>query len=400
MSLITLLFKAHQPVRFREYSFFELGKHQAYFNDNLNHQIINRVSDNCYLPTNNILLNLINQLKGKFKFAMSISGTLLDQLEIYRPDVIQSFKKLVDTGQVELICEPYYHTLACFYSSKEFEEQVLMHKVKIEQLFGISPDTFSNTELIFSDKISRQVSKIMFKNILSEGVSFLKMMQDGVNFTESSNLRLLLRNHALSNDLAFRFSDKNWPGYPLNAKKYKKWVADSSKYLSNIFIDYETFGEHNSAETGIFKFFINWVKSTASGKKMKFEMLKNISNYKLKEHFISVDEPISWADHERDISAWRGNSMQYESLSRIFRFEKWVKQINDELITKTWRYLQTSDHFYYMSTKGFTDGNVHNYFSPFKTPHDAYRCYMNIISDFELVLKKKLKHLAATQNTA
>lgn len=389
MSNLALLFKVHQPCRFSEYSFFDLGTHRDYFNNELNRAIIDKVSDKCYLPANQLLKKLIEVSRGRFKFNMSISGVAIEQLEQYRPDVLMSFVELVNTGAVEILCEPYYHSLASLYSPNEFTRQVLLHRQKIYETFKQFPVSFLNTEMLYNDFIARQIAHLGFNNILTEGVDHIS--SDG-NFDKAyrphdTNINVYLREHNFSNDIGYRFTDTNWSEFPLSPFKYYKWMEKSDQQLINLFLDYETFGEHHQSSSGIFEFFENWVMIVLNKNKFSFRNIKNLRSIPLKKELLTIPNTISWADTEKDASAWSGNSMQYEALLRIYDLEQAVLKKDQATLTDIWRKLQISDHFYYMSTKGLADGMVHNYFSPYRTPHDAYRYYMNIVSDFELLIK-------------
>jgi alpha-amylase len=328
----------------------------------------------------------------EFKVSYSISGVLLEQLENSAPEVIDSFKDLVKTKNVELLNETYYHSLAFLYSKKEFKEQVMMHKKKLKSLFNYTPKVFRNTELIYNNEIAEFVEKMGYNGILAEGADHILGWRSP-NFVykpTSSNISLLLKNYRLSDDVAFRFSERSWKEFPLTSEKYAQWInaVNGNGNIVNLFMDYETFGEHQWESTGIFNFL----------KKLPEEILKHpdnnfmtpsevIKNYK---PVADLDIPyiISWADVERDVSAWLGNKMQQSAIQKIYAMEKYVKMSGNKKLIDDWRKLQTSDHFYYMCTKWFNDGDVHKYFNPYDTPYDAFISFMNIINDMELRLKR------------
>lgn len=390
---VCLYFQVHQPNRLKKYSFFDIGVDHFYEDDHLNAEVLNKVSDKCYLPANNLLLKLIHETNGEFKVTFSLSGVLLEQLEHHRPDVLASFKQLVDTGCVEILSETYYHSLAYFYSKDEFRRQVRIHKKKVETLFGVKPKVFRNTELIYSNEIAQYIEGMGYKGILTEGVDRILGYRSPNYLYQSPNctkIKTFLRNYSLADDVGFRFSDKNWNEYPLTGGKFADWVAREEGDILNIFMDYESIGEHQWADTGIFEFFNAWPREVLA-KGIKFTTpSKAIKDFETKGVF-DAHEPISWADQERDLSAWIQNSMQYEAVNKIHSLEKKVKTSKNKHLVHTWAKLQTSDHFYYMCTKGATDGLVHNYFSPYDSPYDGYIYFMNALSDLEVCLNKRKK---------
>lgn len=394
MATICLYFQVHQPFRLKEYSFFHIGREYQYENEELNLQVLNKVSDKCYLKANELILKQIKKHKGKFKVAYSISGVALEQFEKSRPDVLASFQALAKTGNVEFLAETYYHSIAALYSATEFQRQVDLHKEKIKQLFGIEPTVFRNTELIYNNNIAKYIQKHGFEGILAEGAERLISTNPAnkVYLAQTKKgLPVLTRNYKLSDDMSFRFSDKGWKEWPLTVAKFSTWLQDIAKEkddVINLFMDYETFGEHQWEDTGIFEFIEQLptvvLKNTTLDFKTPSEIFKSIPS----KYTIDSPETISWADSERDMSAWQGNSMQHECLEKVYSFEDDVLASKDQNIIDCWAKLQTSDHFYYMSTKHSSDGAVHSYFSPYHTPHDAYLHYINILADFEIRLKK------------
>ena len=382
---ICLYFQVHQPTRLRQYRFFDIGKDSHYYDDFANRTILKRVAQKCYLPMNELLLEAITKTKGKFKVAFSISGSALEQFDRYAPEVLESFKKLAATGKVEFLCETYYHSLASLASHAEFVHQVEKHKAHIQDVFGVTPVTFRNTELIYSDDIARQVYDLGFKTMLTEGARHIMGWQSpDYVYTAISQpkLRLLLRNYGLSDDLAFRFSEKGWQEYPLTAEKFAGWLKAADGDIVNLFMDYETFGEHQKAESGIFDFMRALPAAVLAAGDMEFvtpaQAVKNIKPVDT----LSVPDPISWADEERDLSAWLGNELQQDAYNKLYRLTEKLGIINDPELWADFGHLQESDHLYYMCTKFFSDGEIHKRFSPYETPYEAFINYMNVLSDF------------------
>ena len=387
MRSICFYFQVHQPYRLRTYRFFDIGKDHYYFDDYKNRYIARRVADKCYLPTNQVLYDLIQEYGSAFKVSFSISGAALDQFEAYTPEVIESFKRLASTGCVEFIGETYVHSLSALKSREEFESQVRIHSDKIEKLFGRRPTAFRNTELIYSDTIGEMVADMGFKVMLTEGAKqVLGWKSPNYMYCNAINpkLKLLLKNFQMSDDIAFRFSNRDWPEWPLTTEKYVDWLIaiDSREETVNLFMDYETFGEHQWAETGIFEFMKALPATVFKNSNFSFNTPSELADMLQPVAAVHVPYPISWADEERDLTAWLGNDLQDDAFDKIYQLEQKVKQLNDFEIVKDWRYLQTSDHFYYMCTKWFSDGDVHKYFNPYGSPYEAYINYMNVFSDF------------------
>ena len=396
MRTICFYFQVHQPFRLKPYRFFDIGEDHHYWDDFLNRNVIRKAAQRCYLPMNALLMDLIHQYPGKFKVAFSISGTFLDQMEAYAPDVLESFQKLVATGQVELLNETYTHSLAALKSKEEFTKLVKKHQKKIKELFnGYTPKVFRNTELIYSDSIGSMVSEMGYKGILTEGAKhILGWKSPNYVYTNANdpNLKVLLKNFRLSDDIAFRFSNKTWADYPLTTDKFVSWLnaIPKEEQVVNLFMDYETFGEHQWADTGIFEFMRHLPEAIFKHSNFSFSTPSEVIDHSQAVGKIHVPIPISWADEERDLTAWLGNDLQDEAFDRLYELEKQVKEIEDPEIQRDWSYLQTSDHFYYMCTKFFSDGSVHQYFSPYDTPYDAFINYMNVLSDFMLRVKEKI----------
>jgi alpha-amylase len=404
----------HQPLRLDSFNYFDIAKGKNYFTPD-NRKILKKVAAKCYYPANQTILEIIAKYP-EFRAAYSLSGVLLDQCEQYEPKLLSNFQQLVKTRKVELLNETYYHSLSYLFSKSEFIEQVLMHRRKIYELFKKKAQIFRNTELIYSNRIAEFARQLGYKAILAEGwekylhwrsPNFVynarheelgttyKEMLAKKRFTETiePEIRLLLKNYKLSDDIAFRFGDRTWSGFPLTAEKFADWVEEVPGNTVNLFMDYETFGEHQWQDTGIFKFMQSLPRELLK-RGISFKTpSETIASYPIPGD-INVPNLLSWADMERDLSAWMQNRMQNEALKKIFEIRKLLQKLEHKLpdktkvaeIYKTWRYLQTSDHFYYMSTKYWSDGDIHAYFSPYDSPYDAYINYMNVLNDFRQTL--------------
>jgi alpha-amylase len=393
MRSICLYFQVHQPFRLRTYRFFDIGADHYYYDDYQNKHIVKRIAENCYLPANEILLNLIKEHGSGFRVSFSITGTAIEQFKKYTPEVIESFKKLAKTGNVEFLAETYSHSLAAFKDEAEFTQQVNQHAETIEELFGVKPVTFRNTELIYSNDIADMVYKLGYKIMLTEGAKQV-LGWKSPNFLYNSRphpqLRLLLRNYQLSDDIAFRFSQSSWGEWPLTAEKYLNWlnIIDKKQDVVNLFMDYETFGEHQKAGSGILAFLKAFPGIVLSSKKWIFRTPSQLAD--LLDPVASLDVPytISWADEERDVTAWLGNDLQDEAFDTLYSVSHILADCDDEELIRDWNRLQCSDHFYYMCTKWFSDGAVHHYFNPYSTPYEAFINYMNVLSDFLIRVKE------------
>jgi alpha-amylase len=386
---ICLYFQVHQPHRLRLYRFFDIGRNSYYYDDFANRTILKRVAERCYLPANRLIHDLITKYKGDFKVTFSITGSVIEQFEKFAPEVIQSFNDLAKTGCVEFLAETYSHSLASLISEDEFREQVLLHSEKINTLFGIKPRVFRNTELIYSDRIGSVVADMGYEAMLTEGAKHvLGWKSPNYLYTNAINpkLKLLLKNFNLSDDIAFRFSNQNWSNWPVTAEKYTGWLTKALEKddIVNLFMDYETFGEHQSVSTGIFDFLKHLPGEVLKTNKCVFDTPSGICAKHQPVAPLHVPFPISWADEERDTSAWLGNELQNEAFDKLYSAEKKVKESGDETLLADFRKLQQSDHFYYMCTKFFSDGAVHKYFNPYETPYEAFINYMNVVSDFLL----------------
>ncbi len=388
MSAICFYFQVHQPYRLRHYTVFDLGQSHFYEDDQANRDILLKVAHKCYLPTNKLLLDLIKKNKGKFKISFSLSGVVMEQFAAWAPEVLQSFKDLVDTGCVELLAETYAHSLSVLYSEQDFKEQIQLHSELLEKHFNVRPTIFRNTELIYSNRIAKIIEDLGYKAILAEGADHVLGWRSPNMVYQPANclsLKLLLKNYSLSDDIAFRFSNRGWPEFPLTAEKFANWVhtAGLKGEVINLFMDYETFGEHQWEETGIFEFMKALPAQILTNPNFSFVTPSEVAQNIAPMARLDIPEEISWADVERDLTAWLGNQMQHDAIEAVYRLEEAVRSKQDPNLLQTWRRLQTSDHFYYMCTKWFSDGDVHKYFNPYGSPYDAYINYMNVLADFE-----------------
>ena len=404
MPSVCFYFQVHQPLRVRKYRVFDVGENSSYFNDNSgtsldNKAIIEKVARKCYLPANATLLENIKN-HPEFKASFSISGVALEQFEKFAPEVIDSFKALVDTGNVELLSETYYHSLASIHNQEEFVHQVRLHRKKIRDLFSLTPTVFRNTELIYSNEIAKKAEEMGYTGILAEGADHVLGWRSPAFVykpTGTEKIKLLLKHHRLSDDIAFRFSSREWPEFPLTAPKFADWVSshNGNGQTINLFMDYETFGEHQWEDTGIFEFLRHLPRAILEkGDNDFITPSEAVERY---EPQAELDIPyyVSWADTERDLSAWMSNDLQKEALETLYDLGKEIVHVDDLDLLEDWRRLQTSDHFYYMCTKWWNDGDVHKYFSPYESPYEAFIAYMNVMQDLRLRLndaKKKQDH--------
>ncbi len=396
MKTVCLYFQVHQPWRLKKYRFFNMGKDHHYLDDLLNRSIMQKVARQCYLPMNALLLKLIRENEGRFRCTFSVTGIAVEQFKTYAPEVLDSFRELAATGCVEFLAETYSHSLAALASPEDFCEQVELHTRMLEREFGLHPTAFRNTELIYSDEIGKAVADMGFKTMLAEGARHV-LGWKSPNFVYANaidqRMRLLLRNYKLSDDIAFRFSDKGWDQWPLTPEKYVSWLAseDTPGDVINLFMDYETFGEHQNADTGIFDF-MRALPAAVLAKQGELEFA-TVSETAQKHQPVSVlhcPHVMSWADEERDVTAWLGNELQNEAFSKLYAQKEKVLELDDPDFYYVWSFLQTSDHFYYMATKWLSDGDVHSYFNPYDSAYDAFINYMNVLSDFIIELDAAL----------
>lgn len=406
MTAICLYFQVHQPCRLKRYTAFDIGRDHDYEDREENRRLLDKVAERCYLPANALLLDLIRKYEGRFRMAFSISGVLLDQLVRHRPDVLESFQGLGDTGCVEFLNETCCHSLSFLFSRDEFRAQIGRHRGKIKELFGQDGKTFRFTELIYNNELAGEAEKLGYEVILAEGAKALLGLRSpnrvyrasldkdgdgGGNGDNAGRIKLLLRNYRLSDDVSFRFSNRDWEEYPLTAEKYARWIhrEKGADKVVNLFMDYETFGEHQWAETGIFPFLEKLPGEILQDREFVFATPIEIA--RMVEPVDSIDAPelSSWADTERDLTAWLGNAMQRDAAEALYGLERNIKACKNADLLENWRKLQTSDHFYYMCTKWFADGDVHKYFNPYPSPYDAYINYMNILDDLSRQVKKE-----------
>lgn len=384
MKTICIYFQIHQPFRLKRYRFFNIGRDHYYFDDYANEDILQQIAGRSYVPANRMLLDLVNQYKGKFKVAFSISGVALEQLEVYAPEVIDGFRELTKTGSVEFLTETYAHSLASLYDPEEFRNQVRHHSERIEMLFGQKPTVLRNTELIYSDEIAEMVYDMGYTKMITEGAKHIlgwKSPNYVYQAATQPKLKLLLKNSRFSDDIAYRFSNYSWNEYPLTAEKFISWIAGTpaEEEVVNLFMNYETLGNLQPSYTGIFEFFKamprfafeNGIGFSTPGEALDSHEPIGIMN---------VPNPISWTDEERDLSAWVGNKLQKSALQSLYEVGERVRLCTDRRLKQDWLYLQTSDHFHYMSTKHFGSGQ--SQFSPYMSPYDAFNNYMNVLSDF------------------
>ncbi len=393
MPSVCFYFQVHQPFRIKKYGFFDIGEDHNYFLEegegNLNNKwVMEKVAHKSYIPTNKLLLKLLEQYPD-LKLSFSFSGVVLEQMEKYSPETLKTFQDLISTGRVEVLSETYYHSLAFLYSKEEFRKQVDIHKQKVKDLFSFTPKVFRCTELFYSNEIAKEAEQMGFDGVLGEGIDNILGWRSS-NFLYkpkgTERIKLFMKNYRLSDDIAFRFSAHAWKEFPLTAEKFARWVShiNGSGEVVNLFMDYETFGEHQWKETGIFEFLNVLPKEILKNKDNNFiTVSEGVDKYDIKDE-IDIPYITSWADTERDTSAWTGNDMQKDALIKLYNLENKVLQTKDPEIIDIWRKLQTSDHFYYMGTKSMGDEVVHSYFSPYGSPYDAFISFINVLNDLKL----------------
>ncbi|HVI60586.1 MAG TPA: glycoside hydrolase family 57 protein [Candidatus Saccharimonadales bacterium] len=394
---VVLYLHVHQPYRIRHYTVFDTAVRHDYFNtaydDRVsNERILKRVAQKSYLPTNARLLQLLKD-NPEFKLSLSLSGLVIEQLERCAPDALRSFQDLCATGRVEILAETFHHSLAFFYSQEEFEIQVDMHRRKIEEVFGQTPRVFRNTELAYNNQLAHWADQAGYQAVLCEGWDPVLDWRSP-NFVYrpagTESIRLLMKNYRLSDDIAFRFGDREWSEWPLTAAKFAHWMSEEKDATNfNLFMDYETFGEHQWEESGVFDFLENlpkeWLKTAGN----TFMTVSQAAETFDPVDEIDVPQIITWADTERDLSAWLGNAMQESSIRGLYDLGDRIIGSGDWELIEDWRRLQTSDHFYYMCTKWFNDGDIHAYFSPYESPYEGYINFMNAYRDLQARLAEK-----------
>lgn len=396
MKSVCFYFQVHQPYRVKRYRVFDIGNDPEYFNDrgesDLNtRKIIEKVAAKSYIPTTKLLLNLL-QKHPEMRVSFSFSGVALEQLERYAPEALDLFKKVIETGRAEVLGETYYHSLAFFYAPAEFERQVSKHRDVVRKHFGVWPRVFRNTELSYRNDLAHWADREGYLGVLAEGWDpVLGWRSPNYVYTPkgSKNTRLLLKNYRLSDDIAFRFSSQDWPEWPLTAEKFAEWVRAAEGDTINLFMDYETFGEHQWEHTGIFSFLEKLPEQLFQNPDIAFKTPSEvIQSYDSRDE-VDMPHVVTWADTDRDLTAWVGNPMQKAAIEAVYAIEDSIMHANDGRLLEDWRKLQTSDHFYYMCTKWSNDGDVHAYFSPYESPYDAYMSYMNALSDLKFRLEKR-----------
>lgn len=390
MRAICFCFQVHQPFRFRRYRFFDIGNDHYYYDDFANETVMRKVANHSYLPVNKLLLKLIEKYQGKFRISFSISGIALEQFRLYAPEVLESFQALAKTGQVEFLSETYSHSLVSLKNKDIFAAQIRKHDDLIMACFGQKPTVFNNTELIYSDEIGATVATLGFKAMLAEGAKHvLGWKSPNYLYCNAINprLKVLMRNFRLSDDIAFRFSNHEWNEYPLTPQKFTKWLnANPNDEIVNLFMNYEALGELQTESTGIFRFIEELPEGIIRDPGLKFATPSEIADEYQPIAAVSVPNTTSWADEERDLTAWLGNEMQQEAFNKLYELQERMGRVQDETLIKDWDALQVSDHFYYMCTKFFSDGEVHTYFNPYESPYEAFINYMNVLSDFKIRL--------------
>ena len=395
MASICFYFQVHQPLRMRKFSIFEDNSkdpYSLYFDVKLNREIFEKVAKKCYLPTNKIMLDLISKHDGKFKISYSLTGVFLEQCCSYMPQVLDTFEDLAKTGCVDFLSETYFHSLVSLFNDKsEFKDQIEQHKKILKELFNYSPIVFRNTEALFSNEIAKIIEDLGYKGIITEGIEHVLGWRspDYLYRPKGCNkIKVLLRNYRLSDDVSYRFSARWWSGWPLTAEKYAAWLSRCEGQCVNVFMDYETFGEHQWEDTGIFDFLRNMPNEILKYENLNFKTPSEVVNSFEPVGEIDVPYHLSWADIERDTSAWLGNEMQRHCFSILEKLGQLAKEKGDQDLLHIWRLLGNSDHLYYMCTKAWADGDVHKYFSPFQSPYEGFMNYMNILQDFKTKLQK------------
>ena len=391
MTDLVFYFQVHQPFRLRRYTFFDIGRSDHYFDDVENARIVRRVAEKCYLPMNAVILRKIEESDGAFRCAYSVSGTAIEQMERWAPEALESFVKLARTGAVEFLAETSQHSLCGLFDPDEFRAQVRLQAERVERLFGRRPTAFRNTELVVDERIARMAEEMGFQVILGEGADHLLGWRSPHRVYRPEgceSIKILLRSYKLSDDIAFRFSNRGWEEWPLTADKFARWVhqVPAQDNVIGLFMDYETFGEHQWTETGIFAFMEHMPREILKDGRFRFRTPSEVAEERDPVARLSIPHPVSWADVERDLTAWLGNPMQFAANDAFYALRPAVLQAAEAgaaEVLDSWRKLATSDHLYYMCTKWFSDGDVHKYFSPYASPHDAFIAFMNVLDDLK-----------------
>jgi len=391
MASVCFYFQVHQPFRLRRYSIFDTDTN--YFDEQANRAILRKVAEKCYLPTNRLMLDLLRRFEGRYRIAYSLTGVIIEQFERYAPELLDSFRELAATGCVEFLSETYYHSLSFLYSRQEFQEQVEKHRALMQRCFGQTPQVFRNTELIYNNDVGAAAAQMGYRAVACEGADHLLGYRSPTYVyhpPDRREIKLLLKYYRLADDIAFRFGNRGWKEWPLTADKFARWVhqVNGNGFVVNLFMDYETFGEHQWADTGIFEFMAHLPEEIFKLPDNDFRTPSEcVERYEASGEY-DVPHMVSWADTERDLSAWLGNAMQSNALYELYRLEPQIKATGDPALLEDWRKLQTSDHFYYMCTKYFADGDVHKYFNPYASPYDSYINFMNVLDNIRSRVRK------------
>lgn len=396
MRTICLNFQVHQQYKLRTYRFFDIGNNHYYFDDFQNKRMIREATEKCYIPTNNILMNIIKEYGKVFKVSFYISGVAIDMFERWAPEVITSFQELSKTGCIEFLAGTYSHSLVCLKDKEEFKRQVKQHSAKIKQLFDHKPTTFVNTELVYSDEIGKAISDMGYKLVVTEGAKHV-LGWKSPNFLYHNAIDpeqyVITRNFRLSDDISFRFSNQEWSEWPLTASKFAEWInaTDKKQEVTTLFLDYETFGQRHCAESGIFDFLHHLPKAILTHTDFTFSTPKEIGDKHTSMGAIVVPYPMSWADEERDLTGWLGNEMQQEAFDKLYEAGELVNKLKNDEVTETWNRIQSCGNLYFMNTKWFSDKDVCRYDNPYSSPYEAFINYMNVIVDFKLYVEGLLK---------
>ena len=395
MKTICFYLNVHQPIRLRTYRFFDIGASDYYFDDYQNRYIVRRMSERSYLPMNNLLMQLIEKYEGKFKLALSISGVTLDLFEKYAPDTLESFKRLVATGCVEIVGETYAHSFASLFKKAEFERQVKLQNQALKKHFGVKPKVFCNSELVYSDEIGAMVADLGFKAVITEGAKHI-LGWKSPNFVYANalndKLAVLLRNYSLSEDIVMRFSNKQWSEYPLTAEKYVSWMlaTGEGQQCINLCMDYEAFGDHHTADTGIFDFMQALPQQVFNSQQLQFGTPSEVVAQNKPVAAIHVPLPISWIDEERALTRWTVNDLQRDAFDKLYNLQIPLRSKNQTL-QEAYMAMQDCSNFYYMNMGNLAVDMTNKYTNPYGSAYQAYINYMNIISDMQIRTGKTRK---------
>ena len=383
MKTICFYFQVHLPMQLKRYRFFEIGSDHYYYDDFANEANVQRVANNSFLPSNRLILDMIRSSHGKFKVSFSISGIALELFEQYAPEVIDSFKELAATGSVEFIAETYAHSLASIFDPEEFVLQAKQQSDTLFELFGVRPTVFRNTEMIYSDEIGQMIHELGYNTILTEGSKHV-LGWKSPNFLYGHSyipqVKILTRNMKLSDDIAYRFSDWSWSEFPLTAEKLMGWIknSDESEKIFSMFMGYQSFGDRQKPESGIFEF-LKALPYQALANRISFSTPSEIAKKFNPISPISVPYPQSWIGEEKDLSSWTGNDLQTEALQKLYQVGERVRLCSDRSLKHDCLCLQSSDHFQYMTTKPWNSFAI---YPNYDSPYDAFTNYMNILADF------------------